>query len=223
MYFSLARWWLNGQQVNRPSSLILSTDNNPFGYDWIWASFDNNWSLFYGNLMFWIMSGPAVGILYLEKNGTYLEFSDIEFRYEKMAYNEEFDVYYPLEMKVTAKKDAAQLYLHFIMTAEVNEYIDRYKEHAYWRGLGLWESPGIVEGYYVNAENNNISLRGVCEIEPQRLFSPLGHNSIEIKLLREYRGIYANITLNACNLEIVIEIKLLPNPVFYVHIRRIEK
>ena len=222
VYFSLMKWWLADHSFSCPSSITFSRDNNPFGYDWIWAIFDNNWSLFYGNIMFWIMKGPAVGVLYLEKDGQYIEFVDISYRYGAREYNEEYDIYYPLEIILEAKNDEATLSLCFTMTAERNAYIDRYQGITFWQGLGLWEAPGIVTGYYTD-ENCNISLTGKCEIEPQRLFSPLGHNELACTIYPETRGFSVNITSHLAGIKICIGFHFLPKPRFYLYVDVIEK
>lgn len=222
LYGTLIKWWRTSNSFSLPSSIALSSDNNPFGYDWIWATFENNWSLFYGNLMFWIMEGPALGILYLEKDGHYNEFVDISFKYEAREYNKEFDIYYPLEIIIEAKNNDTLLSLHFTMTAERNVYIDRFNGITYWQGLGLWEAPGIVTGYYNNG-GANVSLQGKCEIEPQRLFSPLGHNQITITRYPETRGISINITSHLLATEVYMGFHLLPRPRFYYDIKHIER
>ena len=70
----LLRWWIKNQKNKITKSIQFSTCNRPPGYDWSWAVLDNGWSLFYGNIIFWITEGPAAGILIFSKDGkTYNE------------------------------------------------------------------------------------------------------------------------------------------------------
>ncbi|KAA0002580.1 MAG: hypothetical protein FE048_03510, partial [Thermoplasmata archaeon] len=104
-YYNLGKWWLRHHPPSIPPSIVLSSDNNMFGYDWIWAYFSNNWSLFYGNILFWVMKGPVFGILYLiTSDGEYITFSNIYHEYGEMVYIEEYDVYYPSEIFLKAKE-----------------------------------------------------------------------------------------------------------------------
>ena len=78
IYLRFLFWWLNNYKIVFPKSFGLYSRNNPFGYDWTWAVFNNGWSLFYGNPLGWIMEGPAIGILYLTfDNSNIIEFSNI--------------------------------------------------------------------------------------------------------------------------------------------------
>lgn len=178
-YWKLAKWWISEHLRNPslPSSIAFATDNNIFGYDWIWAIFDNGWTLFYGNILSWIMKGPATGILYLI-NDDYLEFCNINFRYNKTGYEEKFDVIYPIDIEIDAVNKNKKLHLHFYGNI-ISGHLERFHKSNYWRGVGVWEEPGVVEGYYIDGKNH-IPLHGKCKIEPQRQQSKLGHNSLEI-------------------------------------------
>lgn len=211
-YYRLGKWWLSHHKISIPSSLTLATDNNMFGYDWAWATFSNNWSLFYGNVLFWITKGPAFGILYLAMpNGKYITFSNIHHEYGKMVYVEKYDVYYPSEIFIKAKEGTKKLYLHFIMTSKVHAYIDTNISSKYWRAIALWESPGIVKGYYSNG-STNISLNGKCEIEPDRQISILGHGELNMNFFTLPHGIGFDMEMvsHLLGIQFEMEIHLFP-------------
>ncbi|MEA2054453.1 MAG: hypothetical protein U9O96_04980 [Candidatus Thermoplasmatota archaeon] len=179
-YINLAKWWLSHHSVSVPSSIAFSSDNNMFGYDWIWSSFDNGWSMFYGNVPFWVCEGPAFGILYLVSDGgQYIEFSNIVYEYGGMVYVEEYDVYYPSEIEINAREGNQILSLHFRMVCDVHTYLDTNLSSSYWQAIFLWESPGYVSGYYFDGEKN-ITLNGRCEMEPERQVSRWGHTSLSV-------------------------------------------
>ena len=175
-YKDLIKWWLSHHSLSIPSSIAFSSDNNMFGYDWIWAAFNNNWSMFYGNIPSWVCKGPAFGILYLTTDeGEYISFSNISYEYGDMAYVENYDVYYPLEIKIVAHEGNRTLVLSARMVCDVHTYLDKNLSSNYWKAIFLWESPGYISGYYSDGKKN-ISLDGKCEIEPERQVSIFGHN-----------------------------------------------
>ncbi len=213
-YAHLAQWWLGHRRTSIPSSITLSSSNNMFGYDWVWASFSNNWSLFYGNILLWITKGPVFGILYLTTaEGEYLTFCNIHHEYGKMEYVEEYDIYYPSEIFLTAREKSKKLYLNFSMKSDVHTYLDTNLSSPYWRAIALWESPGIVTGYYNDGEVN-ITLVGTCEIEPERQISALGHGSMDIHFLSPSKGLGLEIEAISHFLDTKIKagIHLLPFP-----------
>ena len=214
-YYHLGKWWLNHHKLSIPSSVTLASDNNMFGYDWVWATFSNNWSLFYGNILFWVMKGPVFGILYLvTSDGEYITFCDIHHEYGKMVYVEEYDVYFPSEIFITAKEGTKKLSLHFSMKTDVHTYWDTNLSSKYWRAIALWEAPGIVNGYYTDGEIN-ITLNGKCEIEPERQISILGHSHMDVNFFTHHHVPAVKIEIVSHPLGIQIEICLLytsPSP-----------
>ena len=50
-YTKLLGNWIHNQDIKIPKSIMLSTDNRPPGYDWIWSLMDNGWSIFFGNMV----------------------------------------------------------------------------------------------------------------------------------------------------------------------------
>lgn len=195
VYTKLLLWWLSHHHRRLPRSITFATENNPFGYDWVWAVFDNGWSLFYGNAMFWIMDGPSAGILIFTKDGkTYTDFSDVTFHYKTLAYAKEHDFYYPTALELLAKNEKETLQLTFTMTGDRREYVRSPHPKAYWKGLAICEAPGTVEGYY-RTENEMIPLTGFCKIEPQRELSSSGHNTKKIDVLLPPHGMGITVEL----------------------------
>lgn len=224
-YAKLFGWWIRNHTIRIPSSITFSTENNPFGYDWVWALFDNGWTLFYGNLMFWIMGGPAMGSLIFSKDGkTYTEFCDITFQYKKTKYANEYDFYYPLELEITAKKGKEKLHLTFKMTNEPREYVRQFPHSkAHWIGLAVCEGPGIVEGYYSNGVET-IKLSGICKIEPQRQISVIGHNKLKINFFLPPKGVGISMDFEShfFRKKITKKLQLAPSPKIKLHFERID-
>ncbi len=191
-YGQLATWWLS-HRGNPPASVGLATGSNPFGYDWIWASFDNGWSMFYGNIPFWVCEGPAFGILYLvSPDGRYLTFSDITFSYGSMEYASAYDACYPTAIHLTAQHGEHRIALNCAMACDVHTYLDTNLSSSFWEAIYLWESPGPVTGVYSN-KSCTMQLNGTCEIEPMRQVSMLGHNTMHISLTLPPDGVGAAI------------------------------
>lgn len=222
----LLGWWLKNNKIHIPKSITFSTENNPFGYDWIWASFDNGWSMFYGNSMFWIMDGPATGIFILTKDGVkYDEFSTVEFHYKKIKYAKDYDFYYPTEIDVTAKKGTEKIFLNFKMTNEPREYINIFPYGKFlWTGLAICESPGTMQGYYTDGKKH-IDLSGICKIEPQRQMDIFGHNQVKIDFLKPPHGFGVEIYIESHYLlkKLYFNLQILPAPKIKFNIKKIDK
>ncbi len=213
-YTKLIGWWMKNHQPRVPHSLMFSTENNPFGYDWVWALLDNGWSLFLGNIMFWLMEGPIAGSLILTKDGkTYTEFSNVFFKYNTLRYGKEYDFYYPSELEITATQGTERLHLTFTMTVEPREYLTKFSGGKYWIGLVICEAPGMVKGEYTNGKDKR-SLTGICKIEPQRQLSILGHNSLRIGITKPPRGvgIDLNIVSHYLRKKMTATVHLVPHP-----------
>jgi len=213
-YIRLIRWWLRNQKPRIPARVMLSTENNPFGYDWTWALLDNGWTIFYGNSLFWMMEGCATGILILSKDGkTYSEFNTIDFRYNTIQTSKNYDFVYPSDLEITASKGNETLHLRFMMTQECREYVSRYPNGRYWLAFVICESPGTTNGYYRH-EKEEIPLTGICKVEPQRQVSIIGHNSLRIDILKPPKGVGITIEMNSHYLgkKIVAQLRLVPKP-----------
>ena len=214
LYLKLFRWWKENNKLKIPDSIVLSTENNPFGYDWAWAVFENGWSIFYGNILFWIMKGPAFGTLILTKDGqNYKEFVNLSFKYNKMQKSKNFDFVFPTEFEVFARDKEEELKILFKMKSDPIEFISTFPKSKYYLGLVICEAPGIVEGYYSDGKNK-INIMGLAKIEPQRQVSILGHNILKIDIVKPPKGIGVSFDLNSNLLkkEIFAGIQLFPRP-----------
>ena len=189
-YIKLMGWRIKNRDIKIPNTIAFSLENNPFGYDWTWALFDNGWTMFYGNTMFWLMNGPGMGTIILTKDGrNYTEYNDFTFYYKKMKYADEYDFYYPTEFEIKIKKGLEKIHLNFKMTNTPREYISIFPyAKLHWVGLAICESPGIVKGYYYDNEKE-IRLSGICKIEPQRQIAIFGHNKLKIDFQKPPDGI----------------------------------
>ncbi len=222
-YAKLIGWWLSSQKAKIPKSIKFSTENNPKGYDWAWAVFDNGWSLFYGNILLWLMKGPIAGSVILTKDGkNYTEFARAHFEYKKMKYNREYDFYYPTEISLTAKSDSEILHLNFKMIVNAKEFLMRLTDNK--NAFFICEGPGEVNGYYTDGQER-INLKGFCKLEPQRQVSRFGHNSLGIDLTLPPEGIGADFEVisHYFKKQINSSIHIAPKPCINFHIKRIKK
>jgi len=225
IYGKLGKWWLSKNKIHIPESITFCTENNPFGYDWVWAVFDNGWSLFYGNIMFWIMDGPSMGTLYLTPDrNTYLEFGKISFHYNKMRRSKNYDFYYPSDLEIIAEKGEKKLKLRFTMKTETYEHITKLTKGKYWLAFVICEAVGTVEGYYSDRKNKT-KLKGACRIEPQRQISLLGHNSLKIDFLLPPKGVGIDADFNSHYLKKRIKTRLYfaPRPSFKFNMKKLKE
>jgi hypothetical protein len=223
VYKKLLFWWLRDPPLKIPRTVTFATENNPLGYDWVWALFDNGWSLFYGNVMFCLMDGPATGILIFSKDGkTFTEFSNIRFQYNKIIYAKEHDFCYPSELTLLAKKGKETLRLTCTMTNDSREYVRSSQAHRFWTGLALCEAPGEVKGTYDDG-THSIPLSGICKIEPQRELSVLGHNQLKIDFVLppEGVGISFNLESHFFKKKFSVLLQLAPRPRIRMNMQRI--
>jgi hypothetical protein len=224
VYKKLGFWWLQNHTLRIPRSLKFCTENNPLGYDWVWGLFDNGWSIFYGNAMFWMMQGPATGILIFSKDGKkYTEFADVTFQYNKIIHAKHNDFYYPTELELTAKNRHETLHLTCSMTNDSREYIRSGRAHLFWTGLALCEAPGSIKGTYTDGEKT-VPLQGICKIEPQRELSVLGHNllSVEFVVPPQGVGVSFNLWSHFFKKNIHMDIQLAPSPHFRIQMKKLD-
>ncbi len=222
-YAKLILWWLASRKPEIPKSLKFSTENNPMGYDWAWAVLDNGWSLFYGNILLWIMKGPVAGTVILTKDGkNYTEFANGHFEYKKIKYIKEYDFFYPTEISLTVKNDFEILQLDLCMTVDANEFLLKLtdKKNAFF----ICEGPGKVNGYYTDGEKR-INLKGFCKLEPQRQVSRFGHNSLEIELTTPPEGLGVDVKCISHYFKKQIEssIHVVPKPYIKFFTKEIKK
>lgn len=223
VYAKLAIWWLQNHRLQIPKTVMVCSENNPLGYDWIWAVFDNGWSLFYGNAMFWIMDGPAAGILIFSKDGKqFTEFADVTFHYHKIVSAKDHDFQYPTELELTAKKGKELLHLTCTMTNTSREYVQKSRAGRFWTGLAICEAPGVITGFYKNGDQTT-QIQGICKIEPQRELSILGHNQLNINLTVPPTGIGIVLDFESHFLKKKVNayLHLAPRPRIHLRIQRI--
>jgi len=224
VYFKLMGWWIKNHRFKIPKTLKFSTENNPFGYDWSWALLDNGWTIFYGNILFWVMQGPIFGTLTLSKDGiNYNEFCHVNFQYNKIEYSKKYDFYYPSEIEITATKGEEKIHLIFKKTGQKREYESRFQNGKYWKAFVICEAPGVVEGEYYNGKEKT-KLSGVCKIEPQRQVSVIGHNSLHIDFIKPPQGIGISFDLESHYLKkkIMFKKQLAPRPKIKFNSKKID-
>jgi hypothetical protein len=225
IYAKLGKWWLSQNKIRIPRSISFSTENNVFGYDWIWGIADNNWSLFFGNSMFWINEGPSFGALYVTRNGkNYMEFANVRFFYNKLIRLEKYDIYYPCDMELIGKLDDKKIHMHFWKTTDSYEYIDRYDDNKFYKAWVICEMPGKMEGIYSD-RNDTLKLKGDCKIVPLRIPSALGHNSLKFNILLPPMGLGVDVNFNShfLNKDISTKLRLAPKPCFKFNIKKLKK
>ena len=225
VYGKLFKWWKNNNKITIPNSIKFGTENNPFGYDWAWAVFDNGWSVFYGNILFFIMEGPVAGILIFTKDGkTYKEFSNISFKYNNTFNAKNYDFVYPNEFELVARYKNEELNLKFKMISEPIEYTSKFPSSKIFHGFVICEGPGIVEGYYSDGKSR-VKLSGISRIEPQRQASVIGHNSIDIHFIKPPKGVGFSILLesNLLKKKAFIRLKFAPKLKINFHTEKIKR
>jgi len=223
-YLKLVSWWVHNHRICIPKSITFTTENNPTGYDWGWALLDNGWTIFYGNIMFWIAEGPITGILILSKDGKmYTEFCNASFRYNKTILVDGYDFYYPSEYEVTVISGIKKIYLRFKMADEsIIEYITRFSKGKFYPGYSFFEAPGNVSGYYFDG-TKKIELHGLCKMESKRVISKIGHNSLKLDFVLPPKGIGISFDFDShlLNKKIFSKIQLAPRPKINFKINKI--
>lgn len=222
-YGHLTKWWMSHHQFRIPKRIGLTSENNIFGYDWVWGVCDNDWSLFYGNSLFWISEGPSIGALYMTPDGKeYWEFCDVWFKYNKVLYVKEYDIYYPSDLELTGRLGEKTVHLRFWSTTESYKYIDPYKKGRFYKAYILSELPGRMEGTFTE-KDKIIQLQGDCKIVPLRQAPLLGHNAVTIKFLRPPKGVGLSVEFDSHALQkrLLAQVQLAPRPKVCCHLNRI--
>jgi len=188
IYKKLFSHWLSQKTLHIPRHLSFTTENNVYGYDWLWAVFENDWSLFFGNSMFYLRAGPSFGALYLtDENGAYHEFSDVSFSYLGEHYLPDFDMYFPTGYELIGKNGEETIHLQCKSATTPYVYIDRYKGDPHYRAWVLCEMPGTIKARYVDKAGEK-TLLGDCKLVPLRIPSKFGHNRLDIDINRKKRN-----------------------------------
>jgi hypothetical protein len=225
VYAKLIGWWVHNHEFTIPKSLALSTDNRPPGYDWFWAILDNGWSLFYGNVVFWITEGPATGTLIVSKDGEhYDEFSDIHFKYNQMKYVEKYDFYYPTDLELIARKGHETLTLHIANATESTENVFELENGGRYLGLLISQVPSTINGYYTTSEEK-IALTGDAKLESNRLLTIYGHTSVKFKITftEKQRAIASCFHSHYFGKNLKIDVQFLPRPRLKIKYTRLKK
>lgn len=200
-YLKLFDWWWETKNITF-NSITFST-NNPFGYDWAWASFENGWSMFYGVVPFWIEEIP-LGVIYLYNGENILEFSGLSYDYLDGKFINGF--YIPTRIHSTAQGLGS---LNFVMEMKYNPHIyeDRL-DSIYWKKLMLYECPGSINGRYTDEKGAVTHLSGICEIEIERQISILESAILKIS---KTDGIWTIVLLSwIFNMILKIDFSVLP-------------
>jgi len=217
------KWCLSGRSNPILMERSFSTDNF-FGYEWVWATFENGWSLQGGIFhMFESTSGPMYGELSLTPDGeTYWDFADISMRYNRWAYVPETDAYLPLDIELTAVKDDIKLHLFINMTSEPYPGCGVYPRSRFTCGQGGLSLVGFAEGYCKNNEQN-ISLHGEATLASYRQYLSIKYNSLKIQLLRppQGHGFSVDLVSDRFGFELYFERLVLPPPDYHVYIKPI--
>ena len=223
-YGRLATWWCSHHTPRIPSHIGFTTENNPYGYDWLWGIFSNGWSLFLGNSLFWIKEGPIMGVLYVTPDGkTYWEFSDVTFQYTKQVYLEQYDIYYPTEIKLKARSGDKYIQLTFTPATESYVYIDPYKKGRFYKAFILVEQPGTLHGTYSD-DKTSLHLTGQGKFVPLRSPSFVGHNSVDLHVIKPPNGLGVKCTLDSRFFEkkATACVQLAPKPKIQLRIKSLQ-
>ncbi|KAA0007272.1 MAG: hypothetical protein FE045_00540 [Thermoplasmata archaeon] len=174
-YMALYKWWRENMSIDFKNFTIWT--NNPFGYDWSWGFFDNGYTLFFGNIPFWIKNVP-MGIIYLYDGKKYHEFKLISYEYmEGKYYNGSF---FPTKFRIKAIDGGSTLILNFEMKYKPHIYEDRLSSH-YWKNLILYECPGTIYGWLNGSKSIALNGKGEIEIERQNSIFDYALLSISLK------------------------------------------
>ncbi len=208
IYSKLIRWWMHHHTIKIPNKICLMSENNPFGYDWSWAVLDNGWSLFYGNILFWLTEGAAPGIVILcKEDNTYVTFDTVYFSYNRVKKSAHYDFYYPTDFSIKAKKGVEELTLQFQMRSNVREYISKFPKPTFWKAFVICEGHGETKGTYHDGSHKQ-TLKGICKIEPQRQVSILGHNSLDLYIQKSPKRLGIDFSMDSQYLKKKIDGKL---------------
>ncbi len=219
-YAKLMGKWLQCKKPRIPNSLAFSKDNNPLGYDWAWAVFDNGWTLFYGNILGWILKGPVIGTIILSKDGCkYKEFFNGCFEYKKIEYSEDHDIYYPTEISLIFQDDKEKFKINFKKKTDPYGFLFKLSDNK--NAYIVYEQPGTVKGFYSNGDRR-IDLEGFCKFEPQRQLFNTNHSSISLDFLKPPEGFGLNLVLNSHGLNKKIKTKFQLYPKIKIDFKSVE-
>jgi hypothetical protein len=215
IYQKLMAWWIHHHSLRIPDSLKFFSENNPFGYDWVWGVLENGWSFFFGNILFWIAEGPVFGTLILTKDGeNYQEFCNVSFKYKKLEQSNNYDFVYPSALEIIAKNDHEVIQFTCEMMLPCREFVTALNQKR-WVAFVICEAPGRVTGTYSN-KDGDIRFSGSCKIEPQRQISVFGHNALSIDVMKPPNGVGIRLDFSShfLNKRLVSQLCFRPFPSF---------
>jgi hypothetical protein len=187
LYFSILKWMLQPKTIswfykmNKPH---VSVDNIR-GYDWIWSTFENGWSMIFVRLRlgypFSFTEGPTYGVLILTDGNNVWEFSEVYIKITEDVFIEEKGIYVPLDFKILGLLDDKKFLLSFNSTSDFTELYNKFTQIKTSDG-GLFLAAGETTGYFENGEDI-ILLKGKGTNTPYLLFPLLGFRSLEVQLI----------------------------------------
>ncbi len=186
LYLSILKWMLQPKTISwlyKIQNPHISIDNIR-GYDWIWSTFDNGWSMILVRLRlgypFSFTEGPTYSILILTDGEEVWEFSEVIIKITEDSYIEENGIYIPLDFKILGLLDDKKLFLSFNSTSDYTQLYNKFTQIKTSDG-GLFLAAGETTGYFENGEDIEL-LRGKGTNTPYILFPLLGYRFLEVQL-----------------------------------------
>ena len=196
IYQKLVAWWIHHHTLKIPNTIKFLSENNPLGYDWVWAVLNNGWSMFLGNILFWVAEGPIFGTLILTKDGKhYQEFCNVTYRYNATTKSKNHDFIYPTSIEIIAKHNNETLHITCTASMPSREFVTPLNQQK-WIAFVICEAPGTITGTYTD-NKTTIPLKGRCKIEPQRQISIYGHNALSLHFIKPPKGVGIHIDLES--------------------------
>jgi hypothetical protein len=174
--------------------------------------------------MFWVSEGPSIGAFYLTADGKhYWEFCDVCFKYNKLLYVKEFDVFYPSDFELTGRLEDKTIHLRFWSTTDPYEYIDPYKKGRLYKAFILGELPGRMEGTFTD-KNGTVPLQGDCKIVQLRQAPALGHTAVSFEFLTPPKGVGLTVDFESHRLRkrLTTRVQLAPRPRISYRLHRLD-
>ena len=186
LYLSILKWMLQPKTISwlyKIQNPHISVDNTR-GYDWIWSTFDNGWSMIIVRLRFGypfsFTEGPTYSILILTDGEDVWEFNEVIIKITEDAYLEEQGIYIPLDFKILGLLDDKKLFLSFNSTSDYTELYNKFTQIKTSDG-GLFLAAGETIGYFENGEDIEL-LKGKGTNTPYIVFPVFGYRSLEVQL-----------------------------------------
>ena len=222
IYGNLAGQWLSHYKLKIPDSIEFNSNNDPVGYDWFWGISENDISVFFGNAMFWLSRGPSFGILTLFKDNEFIDFFDVDFRYNKNAYIKDYDLDYPVDMTVIGRLDDKKIQLRVCSVLPAHEYIYDFPSKSFYKAIVMCEMPAKMEGIFKD-KKNEIKINGDCKLVPQRQPTRFGYNSLKINFLKPPKGFGLSFDFNSHYFKkrIFSNIQFAPKPKIKFNVRHL--